>query len=110
MAGDRRDYAQWLSEQHCCACGAPPPSAVHHSTGAGMGLRSSDLEAMPLCERCHRAFHDGNGGFLGWTKDGRRRWQRMQVARHLRGWVAPRALPDLEAEAVLARVDELLLV
>jgi hypothetical protein len=46
-----------------------------------MGLKSSDRETMPLCWRHHRAFHDGNGPFDGWSRDDRRIWQMEQVER-----------------------------
>ena len=46
-----------IRELPCCVCGAAPPSECHHvkqGTGErGMGLRSSDKWALPLCNEHH---------------------------------------------------------
>ena len=76
-------YLDWIRSLDCCGCNTKPPCHPHHSTGAGMGLKSSDREAMPLCWRCHRDFHDGKGVFDGWGRDARRVWQELQVERAL---------------------------
>lgn len=77
-------YLDWIRALHCCSCGAKPPSHPHHSTGGGMGQKSGDRETMPLCFRCHRDFHDGNGKFDGWTKAQRRLFQDLAVERYQR--------------------------
>lgn len=81
--GGDEDYLDWIRSLDCCMCGAKGPSHPHHSTGAGMGLKSSDREAMPLCWRCHRHFHDNTGPFDGWHRAARRVWQELQVERCL---------------------------
>ncbi len=54
-----------MSEEHlaliralpCCRCNAPPKSEAHHLKQGigerGMGLRSTDRWAVPLCRSCH---------------------------------------------------------
>jgi hypothetical protein len=75
VANEDPAHLKWLRSLPCMACLAPPPSEAHHRTGAGMAARAPDSEAMPLCTRCHRDFHDGRGLFQGWTREMRRRWQ-----------------------------------
>lgn len=54
----------------CCACGRYQPSEAHHCKDVppydeqglytrlpGMGMRSGDRDAIPLCARCHRMYH-----------------------------------------------------
>lgn len=73
-------YLIWVRRQPCWQCGKAPAGCAHHKTGAGMGLRASDLDAMPLCHGCHMAFHDGKGPFKGWGKARRRQWQEEAIA------------------------------
>jgi len=77
-------WLAWVRNLPCCSCGAPPPNHPHHSTGGGMGMKSGDRETMPLCFRCHRAFHDGSGKFDGWTRAQRRLFQDPAVERVVR--------------------------
>ena len=77
-------WLAWVRTLPCCSCGARPPSHPHHSTGGGMGMKSSDRETMPLCARCHRSFHDGTGKFDGFTKAQRRLFQELAIERVLR--------------------------
>lgn len=49
-----------------------------------MGQKSGDREVMPLCAKCHRDFHDGNGKFDGWTRAQRRLFQDLAIERVLR--------------------------
>ena len=85
-------YLAFIRELPCCApsvteCQSPPPQHPHHSTGAGMGMKTGDRETMPLCWMHHRQFHEGKGPFDGWTRDERRRWQEEQVERCLAAYV-----------------------
>lgn len=50
-------------------CKHPPPSQPHHRVGAGMGMRSHDAHAIPLCPNCHRCFHDISGPFRGFDRE-----------------------------------------
>ena len=85
MAGDDKAYATWIRQRPCMACGASPPSNLHHKTGAGMGLRASDREGMPLCGSgttgCHGSLHNPqmHGHFKGWDRAQLRDWQRVAV-------------------------------
>lgn len=56
-------YLNWIREQPCINCMAPPPSDPHHIKGtggySGAGLTAPDHLAMPLCRRCHNNIHAG---------------------------------------------------
>lgn len=54
--------------------------AHHHTHGRGMGKKTPDDQAMPLCEKHHRHFHAACGWFKGTDKTFRRAWQTTQVA------------------------------
>lgn len=51
-----RAYLDWLATQPCCACDFPCSDPSHHGRG-GMGIKASDLGALPLCRRCHDYWH-----------------------------------------------------
>ena len=55
-------YLAWVREQACVGCGAPAPSAPHHPRGymygSGMSLKAPDSLAVPVCKKCHDAYHD----------------------------------------------------
>lgn len=46
-----------IRKLRCCVCGARPPVEAHHlkqgTNARGMGLRSPDKFAVPLCPYCH---------------------------------------------------------
>lgn len=81
MAGDDLAYRRRVAALPCCRCGAPPPSQAHHHTQhRGVGQRSSDLYAMPLCPPCHEALHGLTGPFRGYTLQRLRDWQSRMAA------------------------------
>ena len=65
----------------CAMCLAPPPSDAHHSTShpRGLGLKSGDEYAFPLCHTCHMEFHDKKGRFYRWGKEERKMWERIMA-------------------------------
>jgi hypothetical protein len=63
----------------CLVCGKRPSEAHHHTGRRGMGQKSSDSDAMPLCHECHMAFHNGAGRFKDETKKQRREFQDFGV-------------------------------
>jgi hypothetical protein len=79
MAKEDPKYLTWLREQSCCACNRAAPSEAHHATGAGMGLRSDDREAMPLCSECHRDLHNHTGRFKNMSKEAKKDWQKTRA-------------------------------
>jgi hypothetical protein len=81
MANDDRKYLIWLRKQPCCVPGEPcgKPVEAHHLTGAGMGLRGKDADAIPLCRVHHRACHDMREPFA-WDKYQRRIWHLRQAS------------------------------
>ena len=49
-----RDYMGKVAALPCCACGAAPPSLVHHIRfEQGMGQRASNYLVLSLCPECH---------------------------------------------------------
>jgi hypothetical protein len=78
MAGDDPEYIRWLKGRPCRECGARV-TGPHHKTGAGMGLRAPDRDAIDLCGTgstgCHGALHSLSGRFKGWTKERRRGYE-----------------------------------
>lgn len=49
---------------------------AHHSTrGRGVGQKSSDTAAFPLCMRHHAQFHRATGDFAGWDRRARAAFQ-----------------------------------
>ena len=87
---DHPQHLAYLRTLPCClghlyACSHQDSVQAHHSTAGmkglkGMSLRTSDLDAFPLCAKHHRAFHDHAGFFAGWTKEARKAWQLEQSA------------------------------
>jgi hypothetical protein len=71
------EYLRWVREQPCCVHREEHygPIHAHHRTGAGLGLKASDHETMPLCQRHHDEFHAATGYFRYWDKQQRREWQ-----------------------------------
>lgn len=53
------EYADVIRGLPCDVCGKPGPSEPHHARTRGAGGSKRDL--LPLCLRCHREAHDGNG-------------------------------------------------
>lgn len=89
MAGEDPEYTKWLRTIRCCAHECYRRQVqVHHITGAGMGLRSHDWEAMPLCPQHHDQLHRLNGMFSDWSREELRHWQRYQAARWRRIYLA----------------------
>lgn len=67
MCRDKK-YLAWLRTQPCCICGAGNTVAHHTSTG-GIGLKGSDLLAIPLCPPCHDMIHRHYGKGTLWTEE-----------------------------------------
>jgi hypothetical protein len=87
MANDDPKYLTWLRKQPCCApyvnnTPCPYVAEAHHPTGAGMSLRGSDRDAIPLCRRHHQAIHDFRAPFFGWDKYQRRTWHLQKAHEH----------------------------
>lgn len=79
MANEDQSYTDWLRQRPCCSCGGSGVQ-VHHRTGAGMGLRAHDHDAMPLCFRCHSDLHCLGGRFSTFSREDLRQWQDEQIA------------------------------
>lgn len=50
-------YLAFVRDEECCICAAPPPSDPHHIGPRGMGQKTDDTRAVPLCRRHHDEYH-----------------------------------------------------
>lgn len=83
-AADKRYYAQ-VFDLGCCICKMPPE--IHHRTGAGMALKSNNMDVMPLCPLHHRIGNHGvaiHAGVQTWeekhgTQDYWIQWTKEQL-------------------------------
>ena len=66
-----------IVRQQPCVVGAGCAGSVeaHHPMGGGMGLKTADERAMPLCQKHHQERHALTGYFKGWKKDLLRDWE-----------------------------------
>lgn len=67
------------------------PLDVHHRTGGGMAMKSSDEKTFPLCHRHHMDFHAGKGLFRTWNRAARAIWQDEMIERYDRVLCDPEA-------------------
>ncbi len=81
MAGEDKDYIDWIKQQPCNQCGKQGSCDAHHKTGAGLAMRSHDHLAMPLCRACHTEFHASSGAFKKMEKQARRDYQDEAIER-----------------------------
>lgn len=58
-----------VAELPCAACGVHLVE-LHHPTGAGMGLRASNYDVIPLCPKHHRT-----GGYGVAVHAGQKAWE-----------------------------------
>lgn len=65
-------YLKWVRSQPCCICGATQGIHAHHhgrkEGGGGMGIKTCDLHTVPLCESCHRQWHQ-HGAIGQYSRD-----------------------------------------
>lgn len=62
-----REYFAKVVELGCIICGGQ--AEIHHKTGSGMGLKSSNRDVIPLCPVHHRTGNYGiaiHAGVLKW--------------------------------------------
>lgn len=54
------EHLKFVRSQPCCVpgCKRGPIEANHVGGSKGMGQKCSDLEAVPMCQRHHRFYHD----------------------------------------------------
>jgi len=95
----KNNHLDWIRSLECSECGKPRPSEPHHLSGqfnmSGVGKKSPDWATMPLCNKCHRAFHEAD----------RRKWKdkedRMEDQRY---WLLSTLIQAIE-EGVLVAGD-----
>ncbi len=91
-------YIDWVRTQDCCNCLETAPSQAHHLSGefhlSGVGRKSPDWAAMPLCHRCHRAFHDAD----------KRLWENREARYNdQRFWLLSTLIKAIEGGVVVAQ-------
>jgi len=67
FARDRK-YLAWIRTQPCLTCRTTRGIEAAHTGKAGMGIKSTDYSALPLCGPCHRT------GAASYHNLGERRW------------------------------------
>lgn len=77
-------YMEWIRTRACAAAYIDvdqclQPIHAHHAGKRGVGQKASDDTCIPLCERHHREWHDGNGVFVGGQKAWRP-WVEQEIA------------------------------
>lgn len=71
------EYMAWVSTRPCLArfqdaTGSRCQGRIHVHHMFGRYGADSDRKTVPLCEACHRAWHNHSGVFEGWSKERRR--------------------------------------
>ncbi len=65
----------FVRRQDCLCCGRKGPSDPAHMTLSrgekGVGMKTPDTQAVPLCRAHHRAWDQHTGRFAGWSDDER---------------------------------------
>ena len=56
-------YLRFVKGFACAACGSTRLVDPAHSGDHGLGSKSSDFSAIPLCRSCHAAFDEDPKGF-----------------------------------------------
>jgi hypothetical protein len=51
-------YLAWIRQQPCCVCGATRTIEASHTGPHGLGQKSPDSSAIPLCAKHHRTGAD----------------------------------------------------
>jgi hypothetical protein len=59
-----RAYRQFLKGQHCTSCGQNWFIDPAHTGPHALSSKASDLDAIPLCRKCHDEYHLGHADFL----------------------------------------------
>jgi len=66
-------YLRSLRELSCLACGLTPGGVAHHLLRAedrGVGLKTSDNHAVPMCHSCHTRLHMKGDEVMFWDMMG----------------------------------------
>ncbi len=77
-------HLAWIRAQPCAVKSLDCFGSIHahHRTGAGLGLKASDRETMPLCLAHHCQRHELTGYFKGWTKQALKDWEKLTCAQY----------------------------
>lgn len=82
-----RQYLAWLRSLPCSYCRSTKQVEAHHwAPTKAMARKPSDLDALPLCEDCHRRFHDTGALAPMDPRTTREAFLRAQV-RCLQAWI-----------------------
>jgi hypothetical protein len=62
-------YLRSLREMPCLSCGIAPAGVAHHLLRAeerGVGLKTGDNHAVPMCNPCHTRLHMNGDEIMFW--------------------------------------------
>ena len=54
-------YLAFVRGLSCAMCEAPAPNDAHHFGRSGVAMKADDYRTIPMCRRCHNAWHEGRG-------------------------------------------------
>ena len=58
-----KNYLKWVARKRCIYHGTTETVVPHHirslRLGAGMGLKTPDINTIPVCHECHTNCHNG---------------------------------------------------
>jgi hypothetical protein len=82
-----RSYLDWVKSLECCVCNTPADDPHHIVvSGKGMGTKTPDYWAIPLCRQHHDELHHDKNK---WEEEHGLQWEHAAVTM-LRWWVANR--------------------
>lgn len=78
------EYMAWVSTRPCLArfqdaTGSRCSGRIHVHHAFGRRVADSDKKTIPLCDACHRAWHNHSGVFEGWDRERRHQWSLWAV-------------------------------
>lgn len=62
-----KEFMEYSRKQSCICCGIANRSEVHHIKEAGLtgtGYKADDWASLPLCNNCHRLYHEKGKEFI----------------------------------------------
>lgn len=68
--------------------GCDGPIVAHHAGDRGLSHKADDSTCIPLCDGHHKAWHDAQPPFRGWSKEQREQWSVAAMAATQAAWSA----------------------
>ncbi len=83
-----RAYLDYVRSLPCAWCKAMPPSEASHHGKHGVGSKSPDWNAIPLCAKCHRQEFHGKGRLGAMDRQQTDFWVTAVALKTLGAWVS----------------------